>query len=427
MITKNSTSCNRAISFESIFTYIGVSTLLRKAKFVKRSGADVFTILTVLITSVFKGYPNLYRFFESTEGKSLPFSRDSAYRFLSNPSYDWQSLMLYMASFIISFICKLNKDNKEQINCLVVDDTMIERCRGKKVELLSRQFNHVIGKSVKGFTNLALGWTDGVNYIPVLSYLIASNRENNLIRKADTHGIDNFSDYLVKKLKELGLQSICLVKRNLNFKLEKDSDKSFSQINLLKHINGGKLNKGNLITSIIAYTNKGLRVRLVFIKANVSKEWICIVSTDLDLSPEKVIELYGRRWSIEVAFKAQKSYLGLKNECHAHDFDTCNAFMVISNIRFQIMEFNRRHDNDPRSMGELFYNIRSELTALTFAEALESLLNLIDDLANSLDAAGCIRKGKLAKAKEVIAAKISEWYSGITDYIRMYIQLPQSS
>lgn len=101
--------------------------------------------------------------------------------------------------------------------------------------------------------------------------------------------------------------------------------------------------------------------------------------------------------------------------------------MVISNIRFQIMEFNRRHDNDPRSMGELFYNIRSELTALTFAEALESLLNLIDDLANSLDAAGCIRKGKLAKAKEVIAAKISEWYSGITDYIRMYIQLPQSS
>ena len=150
MITKNSTSCNRAISFESIFTYIGVSTLLRKAKFVKRSGADVFTILTVLITSVFKGYPNLYRFFESTEGKSLPFSRDSAYRFLSNPSYDWQSLMLYMASFIISFICKLNKDNKEQINC-----------RGKKVELLSRQFNHVIGKSVKGFTNLALGWTDG--------------------------------------------------------------------------------------------------------------------------------------------------------------------------------------------------------------------------------------------------------------------------
>lgn len=54
---------------------------------------------------------------------------------------------------------------------------MIERCRGKKVELLSRQYNHVIGKTVKGFTNLALGWTDSINYVPLLSHLIASNKE----------------------------------------------------------------------------------------------------------------------------------------------------------------------------------------------------------------------------------------------------------
>lgn len=139
-----------------------------------------------------------------------------------------------------------------------------------------------------------------------------------------------FSDYLVRELKELGLQSICLVKSNLQFKLEKGSSKSFSQIKRLEHINGDRLNKSNLITSIIAYTNKDLRVRLVFVKARNSKDWICIVSTDINLSPEKVIELYGRRWSIEVAFKAQKSYLGLKNECQAHDFDTCNDFMVIT-------------------------------------------------------------------------------------------------
>ncbi len=260
--------------------------------------------------------------------------------------------MFYIATFIIRFICELNKDNKEQINCLVVDDTMIERSRGKKVELLSRQVNHVIGKTtVKVFTDLALGWTDGITHIPVLSYLIASSRENNLIRKADENNIDNrttcakrrktackkkteilismcrrtvraisasyilmdswfFSDYLVRKLKELGLQSICLVKSNPQFKLEKDSSKFFSQIKLLKHINGGRLNKSNLITSIIAYTNKNLRVRLVFVKARNSKDWICIVSTDLNLSPEIVIELYGRRWTIEVAL-AQRTHVRL--------------------------------------------------------------------------------------------------------------------
>ena len=99
--------------------------------------------------------------------------------------------------------------------------------------------------------------------------------------------------------------------------------------------------------------------------------------------------------------------------------------MVISSIRLQLMEFNRRHDNDPRSIGELFYSVRSKLTAVTIAEALQTLISLIDDIAITLDAAGCLRKGKLAKAKEVISDKLSEWYSGITDYIKMYIELPQ--
>lgn len=101
--------------------------------------------------------------------------------------------------------------------------------------------------------------------------------------------------------------------------------------------------------------------------------------------------------------------------------------MVISSIRLQLMEFNRRHDSDPRSIGELFYSVRSEITAVTFAEDLQTLLSLIDDIAITLDAASCLRKGKLAKAKEVISGKISEWYSGMTDYIKMYIQLPQTS
>ncbi len=125
--------------------------------------------------------------------------------------------------------------------------------------------------------------------------------------------------------------------------------------------------------------------------------------------------------------KLRKVISGLKSECQAHDFDTCNAFMVIANIRLQLMEFNRRHDNDPRSIGELFYSAHSELAAITFAEALQTLLLLIDNIAVTLDAAGCICKGKLAKAKEVISNAISEWFSSITDYIKMYIQLPQTS
>ena len=46
-------------------------------------------------------------------------------------------MIIKIATFIIRFICELNNDNNEQINSLIVDDTMIERNRGKKVELLS--------------------------------------------------------------------------------------------------------------------------------------------------------------------------------------------------------------------------------------------------------------------------------------------------
>lgn len=149
MINKNSSSCNRAISFESLFTHIGVRSLLARAKFSKCSGSDVFTLLSVLVASIFKGYPNLYRFFESTEGKSLPFSRDSMYRFLSNPKYDWQSLMFYIATFIIRFICELNKNNKNQVNCLIVDDTMIERCRGKRLSSYPDSTTMLLAKQLK--------------------------------------------------------------------------------------------------------------------------------------------------------------------------------------------------------------------------------------------------------------------------------------
>lgn len=74
--------------------------------------------------------------------------------------------------------------------------------------------------------------------------------------------------------------------------------------------------------------------------------------------------------------------------------------MVIANIRLQLMEFNRRHDNDPRSIGELFYSARSELAAITFAEALQTLLLLIDNIAVTLDAAGVSVKVNWLKLKK---------------------------
>ena len=47
-------------------------------------------------------------------------------------------------------------------------ETEIVGDRSKKVELLSFVFNHVIGKTVRGFNMLALGWTDGFSFTIIM-------------------------------------------------------------------------------------------------------------------------------------------------------------------------------------------------------------------------------------------------------------------
>ncbi len=56
----------------------------------------------------------------------------------------------------------------------MLDDSVIPRERSKKEELLSRVYDHVIHKTVKGFNMLTLGWTDGYSLMPVGFNMMAS-------------------------------------------------------------------------------------------------------------------------------------------------------------------------------------------------------------------------------------------------------------
>ena len=55
-----------------------------------------------------------------------------------------------------------------------------------------------------------------------------------------------------------------------------------------------------------------LPVRLVYVRnKNKRSDYLVLVSTDLTLSEEEIIQTYGKRWNIEVFFKMCKSYLKL--------------------------------------------------------------------------------------------------------------------
>lgn len=72
----------------------------------------------------------------------------------SDSRYNWSNLLKLIAKVASSIIVKLN--NKDHIYTLCIDDTIIERARVKHIEGLSRTFDHVRGKCVKGFVNLLI-------------------------------------------------------------------------------------------------------------------------------------------------------------------------------------------------------------------------------------------------------------------------------
>ena len=444
------------VSFSSLLNQCRISRLLRSCGFTKRSGCDVLSMLIALIESKFF-CKNLYLFLTSGRGKALDFSKSSCYRFLDSGKFNWQKLELKIAAKVISFIASLR--NKDCIHCLIADDSMIERPRAKKTELLSRQFNHVSHKHVKGFTNLALAWTDGISTIPVLNYFISSSNKELRIMEADKHAdgrlassecrrtavmhkpdvllmmcrralnagikasyllVDSwfFSDKLAAEVGKLGLGLISLVKRKLQFQPSWEKHR-VTQGKIVSHLlKTGAFSKHDEYLYCLASTKGNRLVKLVFILSRSNRhEWLTIVSTDPELSAEEIIRQYSKRWGIEVLFRVQKEHLGLSKECQGHKFNVINAFMIISNLRYLLLEFNRRMNDDPRSLGQMFYLIHEELRERPFRDALESLLSIIDGLADDLNAAGLLKDGCLEQARAVISSRILQWYSGLTRYV----------
>lgn len=60
------------------------------------------------------------------------------------------------------------------------------------------------------------------------------------------------------------------------------------------------------------------------------------ISTDMNLTEEEIIELYGKRWTIEVFFKICKSYLNLGSEFRRLSYDAITAHTVVVMVRYMI-------------------------------------------------------------------------------------------
>ena len=120
---------------------------------------------------------------------------------------------------------------------------------------------------------------------------------------------------------------------------------------------------------------KTIPVKFVFIRnRNNKKDYLVLVSTDTTLSENEIIQLYGRRWSIEVFFKTTKSYLSLGKLSKGLSYDAQTAHVAITFSAYMLLALEHRHQVDERSLGELFYLCCDEMDDITFQESLNLIL-----------------------------------------------------
>ena len=99
------------------------------------------------------------------------------------------------------------------------------------------------------------------------------------------------------------------------------------------------------------------------------KDWIALISTDMSLSEEEIIRLYGRRWDIEMFFKTCKSYLHLRSY-HGLSYDVLTAHVAFVFTRYMMLSVTKRKDEDERAIGELFYLMMKEIADVTFQQSM---------------------------------------------------------
>lgn len=392
-----------------------IGQILRSANACKLKGFSAILVFLVLVSIIFENR-SLYMQRRLHE-ESLPFGKDTAYRFLNSCHTNWRRFTLLLAARIINETIKPLTDAGRRC-AIIVDDSLFSRSRSKRVELLANVYDHVRRRYTKGFRLLVLGWTDGNTFLPLTFCLLSTSKEKNRLNEADA-SVDARSNggkqrklaqmeapavvlkllqevkaagvpaqYVLfdtwfcspsslKAIHDLGYDVTAMAKKSK--KVRYLCEGKISNVKAIYKEHKKRRGRSRYLLSVDAVATKQgeslVPVRLVFVRnRNKRKDYLVLVTTDLSLSEEEVIQLYGKRWGIEVFFKACKSYLRLGKDCRSVSYDAMTAHVAVVCTRYMLLAVEERENTDGRSLGELFYLGLDELPDLKYMEALRLVL-----------------------------------------------------
>jgi hypothetical protein len=145
--------------------------------------------------------------------------------------------------------------------------------------------------------------------------------------------------------------------------------------------------------------DKGTPVKLLYIKYKNAKKWTLLLTADLLLSFVKAMELYQKRWSIEVIFKECKQYLRL-GKAQNTDFYGQIADATITMLTYTILTLYKRFE-DYETFGVLFRATQKEMLEKTLSARISIVfIKIVTELLeiHCLDVEESIRQIICAKS-----------------------------
>ena len=400
---------------------LNLKSILIKSNFTKKEGVAVHMVLLHFVYMLVMN--KKISTFMKQSNDSL--KKDVYYRLLSNSSYNWRSLLTLSVSRILSKLSKVQ--DAKAIKVLILDDTVEDKV-GKDIEgSCDKLWSNKEKRTIRGINVVSLNYSDGFSNF-MLDFTIAMNKyarvsvENftnkvdqrtnahkrrletmkgkshiaiDMVRRAVKGGI--YADYLlvdswyskpvfIKEMNELGLKVISRIANNnkiWNFLgKEKTLDAIYNKFKVLKTAKPstyGKKIKFTYFSVVVEHKNAG-KLKIVFIKTK--EKLIPIVSTDLEINDEEIIETYKRRWDIEQGYKELRQHFGFGQE-ENRIYEALVARITLSFFTYNIVSYINRIANEPQTIGGLFKDLECELH--TLAIAMQTFIIILDEIAKIED------------------------------------------
>ncbi|MBU1718902.1 MAG: transposase [Bacteroidetes bacterium] len=411
------------------------SRTLKSFNIFKKQGYKFDLILSVLLSLPFMGLKNIHSLMGS---QGLPAGKDTFYRQKSNGMIDWRNILWAFAGQFNKIVSKQGDNQGGGYRCLIFDDSLLEKS-GRFIEKVSRVWDHVSKRAVLGFKINLMAYWDGTSLLPVDFCLHREKGKN----KEKPYGLSKrdyrkqFSKKRTSRMpsyergKEADqtkiITAIAMFMRAAKMKLRIDyvlMDSWFTCNEFILAVRSVKNQAIHLLgmykiaktkfefrNGLYTYSqvrqmagkvkrNKqtgyyyqeavvlldGMPVKLFFSRKGKNGNWKTFLSTNVELTFAKMLEIYAIRWSVEVFFKESKQLLGLGKD-QSTDFDAQIAATTLTLIQHILITLRYRFDRY-ESKGAMFRHTKAEIIQQRLSERLWGLmLEILAVIAELFDGA----------------------------------------